>query len=269
MKLSHDVIITGSVCEKIPNCNNIISRNGWKHYDEKIDVCYHLAANNNTLCYDKNLIFKQNICDSVRMIEKLINKNKCTNFVIASSCAIYGKNQNELFEDQEAYPVSYYGESKLKMESILTSLFSNKAKLVFLRYSNVYGPDEYHKNSRASMVFKIIQCFLKNKRPNLFEFGQQERDWVYIKDVVQANILGMKIPAGIYNCGYGESREFNEVLHIINGFKLKSKKFIANYIRNPYPENYQSTTNVNIDKLKNQGYKPVYNLEKGIKDIIL
>jgi hypothetical protein len=130
----------------------------------------------------------------------------------------------------------------------------------------------YHKNHhhfRASMVFKIIQCFLKNKRPNLFEFGQQERDWVYIKDVVQANILGMKIPAGIYNCGYGESREFNEVLHIINGFKLKSKKFIANYIRNPYPENYQSTTNINIDKLKNQGYKPVYNLEKGIKDIIL
>ena len=100
-----------------------------------------------------------------------------------------------------------------------------------------------------------------NEHPRIFKHGEQKRDFVYIKDVIQANIkAALSNKCGIYNIGTGKANSFNRVIDILN--KHLNKHLATEYIDNPY-DFYQNHTEANI--ANDFGYKPKYTLEEGIK----
>lgn len=212
-------------------------------------------------------MLKDNVEQPIMMFEKLLKKNDCENFVVASSCAVYGKKSEILSENMTLEPCNVYGKSKKIFEEFCLD-FQNKAKVVCLRYSNVYGPEEDHKGKRASMVSQILNSVFNKKSPKLFKYGEQKRDWVYVSDVVDANILSINMPSGIYNCGNGTSRSFNEIIGVINSFIPDYKKIIPEYIDNPFLDKYQEFTQTDITKLSKFGYCPKFDLEKGIEELM-
>src|SRR6185437_7518281 len=103
---------------------------------------------------------------------------------------------------------------KLAMER-LADRYREKLKhpIVGLRYSNVYGPGEDHKGKFASMIHQLAKQMLAGKRPRIFAAGQQKRDFVYVDDVVQANLNALTSKkSGAFNAGAGNAWSFNDVV---------------------------------------------------------
>lgn len=138
--------------------------------------------------------------------------------------------------------------------------------IIGLRYFNVYGDGEYFKGSTASMILQLALQIRKNKKVRLFEFGEQMRDFVYIKDVIQANIKAIESQkSGIYNVASSKARSFNDIVSIL---KTHFGDFEVEYIKNPYIF-YQNFTQGDIsESVKNLFYEPRYSLEDGIADYI-
>ena len=89
--------------------------------------------------------------------------------------------------------------------------------IVGLRYFNVYGPREAHKGVPASMVYHLAQQMKAGQRPRIFKHGEQKRDFVYVKDIVEGSILALEAKqSGIYNLGSGQARSFNELVDVLN-----------------------------------------------------
>jgi ADP-L-glycero-D-manno-heptose 6-epimerase len=166
-------------------------------------------------------------------------------------------------------PLNAYARSKLEFENQMNSFAKeSQAKVIGLRYTNVYGPGELHKGKRASMITQIIQKIKLGENPKLFKSGEQTRDWVFVKDVVNANLQAADADIrGIFNIGSGESMSFNRILDLINQ-ELKSNYF-AEYIECPYSDFYQTKTLANISQAeKKLGYKPEKNMEISVKSYI-
>src|SRR5690349_25081498 len=85
--------------------------------------------------------------------------------------------------------------------------------IVGLRYFNVYGLREGHKGLPASMVYHLSRQIKAGQRPRIFKHGEQKRDYVYVKDVIEGSICALDAHAsGIYNLGSGQARSFNELV---------------------------------------------------------
>ena len=148
------------------------------------------------------------------------------------------------------------------------------AQVVGLRYFNVYGPNEAHKDKMASLV---RQMFYKNKETgiiNLFEGtdgyenGGQTRDFIYVKDVVNVNFYFWEHPeiSGTFNCGTGNAHSFNQFMQAVIDYNGKGK---IEYI--PFPEvlkgKYQSFTEADTTKLLAAGYdKGFHKMEDAVKE---
>ena len=152
----------------------------------------------------------------------------------------------------------------------------NNISVTGLRYCNVYGPGESHKAKMMSMIGQIIRRCLGNENITLFKHGEQKRDWAYVKDVVQANILAMNLATtigDIFNIGGGGSWSFNEVVKTIievvedkTGYGCGS---VTNFVDCPFPEHYQSHTECSIEKAKEiLGFSPSYDLRSGIEEYV-
>jgi ADP-L-glycero-D-manno-heptose 6-epimerase len=88
-------------------------------------------------------------------------------------------------------------------------------RLSVSRYFNVYGPREAHKGVPASMVLHLSRQIKDGKRPRIFKHGEQKRDFVYVKDIVQGTLRALEAKeSGIYNLGSGQARSFNELIEI-------------------------------------------------------
>ena len=138
-----------------------------------------------------------------------------------------------------------------------------------LKYFNVYGPREFYKNKTASMVVQFGHQILKGETPRLFEGSDKIlRDFIYIEDVIQANIKACKPKkSGVYNVGTGVARSFEDIVDILQK-NLKASKN-KEYIPNPYIGQYQFFTQANIETSKKfLDFKPKYSLEDGIKEYI-
>ena len=139
---------------------------------------------------------------------------------------------------------------------------SNKSQIVGLRYFNVYGPNEVHKEGMASVAYHLHQQLKNSNQVNLFKGsdkfgdGEQRRDFIHVDDVVNVNLWFMDNPSvsGIFNVGTGKSQTFNEVANAVIEWNQKGR---INYIN--FPENlkgaYQSFTEADIGALRNAGYK--------------
>ena len=137
--------------------------------------------------------------------------------------------------------------------------------IVGLRYCNVYGPGESHKGKRSSMIYQLAQQISKGN-PRIFKMGEQKRDFIYVKDVVEANILASKAKEScIVNCGLGKATTFNRIIEILNKALGTNRK--TEYIDNPYADQYQNFTECDMNLAKQKiGFAPEYGIEKGIKD---
>jgi len=236
--------------------------------DMKFDVIFHLASITDTTVNDQELMMRKNVDGFKNVLE--IAYNDGATVVYASSASVYGnvKEHVPLKEDREKSPENVYAFSKYIMDNI-ASRFSEETgiKTVGVRYFNVYGPGEAHKKKFASMIFQLYLQMKKNQRPRLFKWGEQKRDFVYIKDAVDATIQAVNAPKStVYNVGSGQARSFNEVVALLN--KYLGKNLEPDYFDCPY-DFYQEYTQADMNKIKKDlGFVPKYDLEKGIKEYV-
>jgi ADP-L-glycero-D-manno-heptose 6-epimerase len=137
--------------------------------------------------------------------------------------------------------------------------------IVGLRYFNVYGPREAHKGVPASMVYHLSRQMKAGQRPRIFKHGEQKRDFVYVKDVVEGSIRGLEAKeSGIYNLGSGQARSFNDLVDVLN--RSLGTDFKPDYIENPHVH-YQNFTEADLTSVRGAlGYQPQFSLETGVAD---
>ncbi len=236
--------------------------------DFQPEVIFHLASITDTTVTDQELMMRRNV-DGFKNILELAGESESV-VVYASSASVYGNVREHLplKENREKSPENVYAFSKYIMDNIARD-FSEKTglKVVGVRYFNVYGPGEAHKGKFASMIYQLYLQIKKSKRPRLFKWGEQKRDFVYVKDAVDATILTMEAPySTVYNIGSGEARSFNEVVSLLN--RYLGKDLEPDYFDCPY-DFYQEFTQADMGKIKKElGFVPKYNLEKGIKEYV-
>lgn len=270
-----EVIAQGTRGENTPCCSQFIESSLEKFISiasdvlPNIDICYHQAANN--LTTDKNFekIVLTNVFEPLELFEKLLNKN-CSKFVYASSCSVYGNNPVPFSETKTNFnPLNPYAISKAMLEvSMKRFANKNKVKAVGLRYSNVYGLNEEHKGSRASIVSQLTNKMKKNLNPVLFNYGEQLRDWVHVDDVINANLLASVYQgSGVFNVGSGEAISFLKIVECIND-ELE-KNLPVEFKECPFIESYQEHTLCDLSlSEKELGYKPLKTAEESIRDYI-
>lgn len=234
----------------------------------KIDICFHLASNNDTLCKKEAEIMDINYHTSIHVFKRLAERG-CSRFVYSSSCSVYGNQPTPFNEDTTLLDgLNYYSKSKIAFEKFAKD-FSARAKAICvgLRYTNVYGTYELFKKRQSSMIIQIIQKIHKNERPVLFKDGNQERDWVYVNDVIDANILASKYDkTDIFNIGSGNVISFNAIVSLIN--KKMNKSIFPEYSDCQFKDSYQNKTAISMEKsLSRLRYSPNYSIEDGIQDI--
>ncbi len=271
VKEGHEVTITSGGHLPAPEGVRVLYRGLQGINWEKIrgmDVVFHQSANNDTRCSDKDEMIWVNGYGPQKMFYYAV-QGGCKNFIYASSTAVYGAEPAPYTEDTPVKPLNAYGESKAWFDNFAMKFAEEfNAKVVGLRYCNVYGEGEGHKGSRMSMIGQMIRSMMKGQKPRLFESGEQRRDWIYVDDVVELNMLAMlSKESGIYNCGSGVSSTFNEIVKVINELIFLKGKFpvSAEYIPCSFEAEYQSHTECCMEKARTQlGFRPYYDLKTGI-----
>ena len=215
---------------------------------KKPTAVFHMGACSDTLELDANYMMTRNY-ESTKIITDWCTKNKIP-IVYSSSAASYGENGE--------YPSNLYGWSKYVAEDYVV-----KSGGIALRYFNVYGPGEEHKKEMASVAYK---AFLKKEsnEPNFLFPKKPQRDFVYVKDVVHANIHAWlnydSLYGEAYDVGSGEPRGFEDVLELMNiSYEYCGEEMI--------PKGYQFYTCSDRNKWM-RGWEPYYTLEKGLEDYI-
>ncbi len=232
------------------------------HY--KFDYIFHEAAISDTTALEQDLMIKTNVNAYKDLLNLAIAHS--ANMIYASSAATYGNAESPQKVGREA-PNNVYGFSKLSMDNLSREVMKTcDISVVGLRYFNVYGPREYFKNSTASMVLQFGHQILAGKNPRLFiDSDKILRDFIYIEDIIQANIKAMKPKqSGIYNVGTGKARSFQDIVDTLQ--KELGTTYPCEYVPNPFVGSYQFHTEADIaTSVEALGYKPAYELEDGIK----
>lgn len=213
-------------------------------------------------CYEINVNGTINILDAVK--EYGIKK-----VVLSSSAAIYGDNpQSPKRISMKPEPKTPYATTKLEGEKLLKE-YHDKYNLgtVSLRYFNVFGPRQDPKSQYAAAIPIFIYKALKNENIIIYGDGEQTRDFIFVKDVVHANILAAtnENANGVYNIARGEATTINQIA-----------KFIINELKSKSEIEYQSErlgdikhSLASIEETKNVlNFTPKYDLQSGLKETI-
>jgi ADP-L-glycero-D-manno-heptose 6-epimerase len=233
--------------------------------DRELDAIFHLASITDTTNHDQ---FEQTH-DNVESFRRVLNfaRPTRTRIIYASSASTYGATSKPSVESSSMAPANIYAFSKAIMDNIAIREAKENPEwiIVGLRYFNVYGPREAHKGVPASMVYHLSKQIKAGQRPRIFKHGEQKRDFVYIKDIVEGSILGLEAKqSGIYNLGSGRARSFNELVDILN--HCLGTKFQPDYFDNPHAH-YQNFTEADLTRARAAlRYEPRFSLEDGVKD---
>ena len=236
----------------------------------KFDVIFHQASITGVIgadgspTGDAHRMLRNNVETFRAILDWAAQTN--ASVVWASSCSVYGRGAVPMKESQPPDPLNTYAFSKLCMERLARQYQSRlKSPIVGLRYSNVYGPGEDHKGKLASMIHQLARLMRAGKRPRIFKAGEQKRDFVYIDDVVQANLCAMEAArSGVYNAGAGRSWSFNEVVAELN--RVLKTDLQPDYFENPYGFTQDWTETDQTLAKENLGYVPAFNLSRGIDE---
>ncbi len=233
----------------------------------KLDAIFHQAAMTDTTEMDERKMFHANVDSHANVLRYAAKMG--AQVVYASSAAVYGKGPSPMRESQELEPANVYGVSKTKMDELTGSFLKDQPNVhvVGLRYFNVFGPREESKGSATSMVTQLADQIRSGKRPRIFKYGEQKRDFVYVKDAIRANLLALESSkSGIVNIGTGKATTFNEVIRILN--QVFNASFEPDYFDNPYSF-YQSETEADLTLAQKLiGYQPQFTTEEGIRDYL-
>jgi ADP-L-glycero-D-manno-heptose 6-epimerase len=236
---------------------------------QSIEMIIHQGACSSTTETDGNYMIDNNYEYSKEILHYCIEKN--TKLIYASSASVYGNGENGFVEGRgNEAPLNAYAFSKFLFDNYVRSIFNrkvNKSIITGLRYFNVFGYQENHKASMASVAYHFAQQIKKNNTIKLFEGSDMfHRDFIFIEDVM--NVIWHFFENdinGIFNCGTGKARSFLDIAEIIQ--KTKSK-INLNYI--PFPDHlkgkYQKYTQADLTSLRNSGYNREFlSLEDSIK----
>ncbi len=229
---------------------------------EKFDAIFHEAAITDPRFSDDTETLRQNIVSFDNILKIAIDTK--AKLIYASSASLYGNGHSPQKENQKKDLQSAYAKSKLMIDSLAENYF-DKMHIVGLRYFNVFGPGEEHKGRPSSMIYHLAKQMKEGHRPKIFEFGEQKRDHIYVKDCVTANLSALTSKSGIYNVGTGVGEDFNMLVKTLNEVLKKDLK--PEYIKNPYGKNYQVDTCADTTKAEKElKFKAKYSLKEGIAD---
>ena len=226
------------------------------------EVIFHEASITDTTVMDQGKMMRNNVEAFRQLLELAAGWG--SRVVWASSCSIYGQGAVPMKESQPPQPLNVYAYSKLAMER-LAERYAPKLShpIVGLRYSNVYGPGEAHKEKFASMIQQLAKQMRAGRRPRIFSAGQQRRDFVYIGDVIQANQKAMaSTVSGVFNAGAGNAWSFNEVIVELN--RVLKTDLQPEYFENPYTFTQDWTQTDLTESRDKLGYIPRFDLKKGV-----
>jgi len=250
----------------------------------QVNFIYHLGARTDTTEQDTAIFDRLNLNYSKTIW------NSCAQagipLVYASSAATYGLGEKG-YDDRhdlvsELRPLNPYGRSKNDFDLWALKQKSSPPYWAGMKFFNVYGPNEYHKGRMASVIFHTVKQIketgemklFRSHRPD-FADGQQSRDFVYIKDVMnvlyffQQQFSQKNNISGLYNLGTGKARSFWDLAG--NTFRAMDLEPNISFIDTPEDirDTYQYFTEANMKKLRKAGYeKEFYSLERGINDYV-
>lgn len=248
--------------------------------EQAIEAFIHLGACSSTVEKDASYLLENNYRYTVKLAEyALKNEHR---FIYASSAATYG-NGSEGFDDehqdlQKLHPLNMYGYSKH-----LFDLWAQQQgvldKVVGLKYFNVFGPNEWHKERMASAIMHVVPTALKegkirlfkSSEPAVFGDGDQKRDFIYVKDVARMTCEFLDNDfGGIYNIGTGVAETWNHLAAAI--FKALNLPQNIEYIDMPKDliGKYQNYTCANMSKTKSVLHETAQcmPLDESVKDYI-
>ncbi len=194
--------------------------------------------------------------------------NRVSKVIYASSSSVYGDMPNSpKSENMPPSPMSPYGVGKLAGEyycQVFTQVYG--LPTISLRYFNVYGPKQDPSSEYAAVIPRFIVSILKGEPPIIFGDGQQTRDFTFVQDVVEANILAAESEAtGVFNVGSGSQISINELARLIMRLVGKNLELVH---ASPRPGDVRHSL-ADISKAEEAiGYRPRYNLEQGLKETI-
>jgi len=252
----------------------------------QIDLVYHIGARTDTTEFDYSVHEHLNVEYSKKIWRY------CSQYhiplVYASSAATYGAGELGYKDDEpiidDLKPLNPYGISKNEFDKWALKQNYFPPAWAGLKFFNVYGPNEYHKARMASVIFHSYNQIITNGFVKLFKShkkgfndGEQLRDFIYVKDVLQICFWFLEcwqnVPksfiSGIYNVGTGKARTFNDL--VTATFSALDKPAQIEYINMPEDirETYQYFTQAEMGKIRSAGYaQPFYSLEDGIGDYV-
>lgn len=225
----------------------------------RVRAIVHQGARTSTLDTDHDAVMAANVEYPALLLDHATRTS--TPMLYASSAAVYGRSARFAEHRTNESPLNLYAVSKQRFDDLVRSVLpTTRSQVVGLRYFNVYGPREQHKGSMASMVSQMLDRALEGQPLELFgeargcAAGEQRRDFVHVDDVVQVLRWFLDRPglSGIYNCGTGRSRTFNDVaravLAVAGGGSVRYVPFPSELQRA-----YQSCTVADLTRLRSLG----------------
>jgi len=291
-KAGHENIVVVDDFSKTEKDNNLkgktlaakVGRNDFiqwlEQFGEEVDFIFHIGARTDTTEFDRSIFDTLNVNYSKDVW------NLCVKFsiplVYASSAATYGLGEHGYKDDHgivnDLKPLNPYGDSKNDFDKWVLTQENTPPFWAGLKFFNVYGPNEFHKGRMASVIFHAFNQIGETGGMKLFrshrddyQDGEQLRDFVYVKDVVDVCHYLMATPptSGIYNLGSGNARSFLDLTK--NTFKAMGKEEKISFIDTPADirDKYQYFTEADMSKLVDSGYSiPFHTLEEGVADYV-
>jgi ADP-L-glycero-D-manno-heptose 6-epimerase len=253
---------------------------------QSLDAIIHMGAISSTTERNVDKLLNNNFALS-RSLWNWAAQNK-KRFIYASSAATYGNGgagfKDELSMEYQAKltPMNAYGWSKKLFDEFVSIAVAGKdampAQWVGLKFFNVYGPNESHKDDQRSVVSQIYPHAAHGRPVKLFKSyhadyadGGQLRDFVYVKDCVKVTAWLLANPqvSGLFNLGTGKARSFADLANAT--FAAIGKPPAIQFIDMPEQirPNYQYFTEADMSKLRAAGYTDqFYSLEEGVRDYV-
>lgn len=239
----------------------------------------HMGACSSTTETNKEFLWENNTHYTQRIFEWCAQHGK--SMIYASSAATYGAGElgfDDTTDSEKLVPLNLYGDSKVLFDRWAVKQTKTPPQWYGLKFFNVFGPNEYKKESMASVVYKAFHHIQKNHSFSLFKSynpeykdGGQMRDFVYVKDVVRwmSELMEKRPQNGIYNMGFGKARTWLNLTDAV--FTAMSKKPEIHWIEVPanIRDQYQYFTEANMNKWQSQGLSaPQWPLEKAVDDYV-
>ena len=248
-------------------------------FDDSIETIVHIGACSSTTETDTNYLMENNYQYTKLLAEYCLVRD--IKFFYASSAATYGDGELGFSDEDETTPnyrpLNMYGYSK-HLFDLWTLKNEFQGKITGFKFFNVFGPNEYHKDSMRSLVHKAFPnardkhkvCLFKSYNPE-YSDGGQTRDFVYVKDVLNVMAYFFEHPdiGGIYNIGTGKAQSWNDLANAI--FDALNVKGEIEYIDMPdeLKDKYQYFTEADLTKLRRAGCNYEFmSLEDSIADYV-